>query len=297
MQPSSKANLYLLFVTAMWGVTFPLIRNAVASIDPNLFVTIRYLLATLILLPFVWHLLKKSSIKLIFNGFIFGTLNSIAYIAQTMGLKTIHSSRSAFLTGLSVILVPFIAPFFSLGQIRRLDILCAIICLSGLYILTGTDLSHLNIGDEWTLLGAVAFAILIAYLQKLSIEFHDYKLLTFYQLLFTIPLALFFSINTQVSSLANSNVIIAIVFCAIFATILAFLIQTKYQKFTTAPKVALIFSLEPVFASIFGFLLNGEKINHTTLIGGLLILLSITIPSLLQLLSINFKRKPKMQEV
>lgn len=283
MHPTTRANLYLILATAIWGVTFPLIRNAVTQIDPNLFVTVRFALATIILLPFVLKILKDTPLKLFLNCIVIGLLNAVAYISQTIGLETINSSQSAFITGLCVILIPFLAPLFKVGSIRSIDILCSAICLLGLYILTGADLK-IDTGEQWTLLSAVAFALQITYIQRMSAQLHNTKLVTFYQILFTVPLALLFSWHTDIHNLIHPDVMISILFCSILATIIVFFIQLKYQKFTTAAKTALIFSLEPVFASIFGLIINGEKLTQHVVIGGLIILFSIVLPTFVVLL-------------
>jgi drug/metabolite transporter (DMT)-like permease len=282
MQISTKANLYLLLATALWGGTFPLIRNALTHIDPSLFVTVRFALAALIMLFLVGNIFKKTSPNIILGCLIIGVINSIAYISQTKGLQTISSSRSAFITGLSVIIVPFIAPLFKLGRTKILDMVCSMISLIGLYILTGADLGKITIGDKWTLLSAITFAVQITGLQYLSLKTKDYRLLTFYQLLFTVPLSLLFSLHTDLSTIFYPNVIIGIFFCTIFATAIAYSIQTKHQKETTAAKAALIFSLEPVFAALFGFLFNHELLTKQEVIGSILILMSLMLPALLK---------------
>ena len=288
MHQTTKANLFLLFATVIWGITL-VIRNVVAQIDPNLFVTARFALATLILLPWVINKLKNTPRNMVFNCFIIGTLNAIAYISQTIGLKTISSSRSAFITGISVILVPFLAPLFKVGSLRASDIVCSIICLVGLYILTGASVTAINVGDEWTFLCAITFALQIIYIQRMSNQLHDTKLLTFYQMLFTIPFALFFSQHSNLHSLVYPSVLIAILFCSIFATTIAFLIQFKYRIISSVTKTVLIFSLEPVFASIFGFILYSEQITVNVIGGGLIILLSLLLPTFIELLKNSWK--------
>lgn len=284
MNPTTKANIYLLISTIIWGATFPIVRNAMNHIDPNLFVAARYALAVIVLLPCVITLFAKTSMKLLIISACMGLLNAVAYITQTIGLQTIPASRSAFITGISVVLVPFFAASVRLNQLRGLDIICTIICLLGIYILTGADLRQITIGDQWTLVCAIAFALQITSLQYISSQPQDAKLLTFYQLLFTIPLAALFSWHSNIKDLLHVNVIIAVLFCAIFATAITYYLQIKYQKFTTPTKVALIFSLEPVFASIFGLFVNHEAITINILVGGLFVLLSLTLPTFLVIL-------------
>jgi drug/metabolite transporter (DMT)-like permease len=287
MKLSSKANLYLILATLMWGITFPLTRNALTEVDPFVFVSLRFALATLVLLPSVWILFHKTTQAILRGSLIIGILNAGAYLCQTIGLETVHSARAAFIIGSSVILVPFLAPLFKLEKPGRLDLLCSAIGFIGLYVLM--DVKHLYIGhgDLWIFLGAICFSLQITYLQRINQLIDNYQLLAFYQLLFTVPFVFLFTKGHSFSAALQLQALIGILFCAVFATSLAYYLQNKYQKFTSAPKAALIFALEPVFASLFGVLINHEKLAKTTIAGGLLLLLGLILPAL-----INLKKEP-----
>ena len=287
MKLSSKANLYLVLATLMWGITFPLTRNALTEVDPFVFVSLRFALAVLVLLPSVWVLFHKTTRSILRGSLIIGVLNAGAYLCQTIGLETVHSARAAFITGASVILVPFLAPLFKLEKPSRLDLLCSGIGFIGLYVLM--DIKHLYIGhgDLWVFLGAIFFSLQITYLQRINQLIGDYQLLAFYQLLFTVPFVLLFTKGHSFSAALQPQALIGILFCAVFATSLAYYLQNKYQKFTSAPKAALIFALEPVFASLFGVLINHEMLAKTTLVGGSLLLLSLILPA-----AVNMKEEP-----
>jgi drug/metabolite transporter (DMT)-like permease len=284
MKLSSKANLYLMLATLMWGITFPVTRNALTEIDPFVFVSLRFVVATLVLLPMVGCLVYKTTRPMLLGSLIIGVLNAAAYLCQTIGLETVSSARAAFITGSSVIFVPFIAPLFKLDKPTSLDFLCALLGFLGLYILTGLRHFHLSTGDIWIFFGAVSFSFQITYLQRLTQTIQNYKLLAFYQLLFTVPFVSLLARGHNFSAVFDTKALIGILFCAIFATSLAYYLQNKYQKFTSAPKAALIFALEPVFASVFGFLINGELLSTLTVLGGLLILFSLSLPSLASML-------------
>ena len=281
MQKSTIANLCLALVAIIWGATFPLIRNAVADIDPSVFVWMRFLLAAVVLIPFIINTIKHTNRDILLSAAILGIVNSVAYLSQTIGLQTVHSAKAAFITGTYVVIVPFLLPLFKLGRPTRLEWIATLIALCGLYILTGADLIALNIGDLWILLSAIIIAIGITYLQRITKRISNFRLLAFYQILFTVPLPLLFTTKVNTAALFNPSVIVALLFCAIFATSLALFLQTKYQKYTTATKAALIFCLEPIFASIFSALFNNEPLTTHIVIGGLVILLSLLIPILL----------------
>lgn len=287
MKLSSKANLYLVLATLMWGITFPLTRNALTAVDPFVFVGLRFAIATLVLLPSVWLLFHKTTQTILLSSLIIGALNAAAYLCQTIGLETVHSARAAFITGASVIFVPFLAPLFKLGKPSRLDLLCAVIGFIGLYVLMDIRRLYLGHGDLWVFLGAIFFSLQITYLQRVSLLISDYQLLAFYQLLFTVPFVFLFTKGHSFSAALQPQALVGILFCAVFATSLAYYLQNKYQKFTSAPKAALIFALEPVFASLFGVLINHEVLAKTAVVGGSLLLLSLILSAM-----VNIKKEP-----
>jgi len=280
MKKATQANLFILLATLCWGASFPIIKNTVAHLDPYAFVLLRFGLAALIVLPFLWRSLRRAKLELLMAGAILGLFSGGAYLAQTLGLQTDDASRAAFITGMNVVFVPLLLPFFGLGKPTKTTLSAALLCLYGLLVLTGTNLNHISNGDLWELLGAVLFAFNIAYLQKVTKKFNDANLLTFIQLLFTAQLALVFAKGANFHAVLDPTIMSGILFCAVFATALTIFLQTKYQQYTTATQAALIFCLEPVFATLFAYLINGKMMTEQTLIGGAIILLSTLIPTL-----------------
>lgn len=280
MKLETKSTYILILVTAIWGMTFPLIENAVAFISPTSFVVIRMLLASLGFLPFIYSHLRHSTKLIFFGGLLLATLNSLTYIFQTAGLQTIPASRSAFITGFSVVLVPLMAPLFRLGFPKPIDMLSAIICLLGLYILTGGNLHHLQVGDWWSLACALTYALSVLTLQILAKHTAENLLFSFYITTFGIWIPLVFSPHISFSEINHWQVILAVIFCGLLATSFVTYLTTRYQKHIRVTRVAVIYALEPVFATIFAFLFFGQPVGIATLIGGLLIFSSIVLPGI-----------------
>ncbi|WP_423064129.1 DMT family transporter [Candidiatus Paracoxiella cheracis] len=287
MQKSNNAIIALIGVTVIWGLTFPLIKNAVVDIDPSAFVALRMLMATLVMLPFVIHRFHKTTVFMLLGGLVVGVLSSAIYITQSIGLETTSSANSAFITASSVILVPFLSPLFGTGRPRFIDIVVALITLLGIFILTGASLSHLTVGDYWTLGCALTYTLFIITLQRITQKSLDLFLLVFYQILFAVPIPLAVSFYKHAHFVLNESVIVAVLFCSIFATCFTFYIQNAFQKYTTVTKAALIYTFEPVFASIFAVYINGERITHYTEIGGLLVLIGFLCAECLPRLKIR----------
>lgn len=287
-----RANIILLFVALIWGGTFPLIHNAVHDIPATSFVFFRFLISALLFLPFIFMKLKISSKQLIIGGIIIGLLNNGVYLGQSIGLEHISSARGAFLTGANVIIVPFLLPFFKLGWPRKQDFLAALVCCLGLFVFTGAKITGFSSSDLWVLFGALCYAITTVFIQWFTQKVKDGKkqpvLLTFYQILFTVPLAGVFAWQSDFQIVWDKNVIMAMVYCCVLATILVLYLQIRFQKDTTATSAALIFSLEPVFASVIAYAFNKEALTSRMILGGGLILFSIIIP---ELWKITFKKK------
>ena len=282
---SRTATLYLLLVSLIWGGTFPFIRNSVHYISPAGFVAIRFSVAALLLLPLALPRFKSTQRPLLIAAIVLGLLTGIGYFAQTAGLQTISSAQSAFITALAVILIPFFAPFFGLGRPHLLEIVCAAGCLFGVYILTGAHLGHISqatlFADGLTFICAITTALSIVYLQKISAKIHDYRLFIFYQILFSafIPLGIFIDAG-HTTIHWNAVLIVGLLYCILLSTALTIYLQTKYQRYTTPTKTGIIFTMEPVFASLFAFLFNHEAITRSLLIGGGIILVSLLLSEL-----------------
>ncbi|OGT30273.1 MAG: hypothetical protein A3E87_00865 [Gammaproteobacteria bacterium RIFCSPHIGHO2_12_FULL_35_23] len=292
MQKSLIGDAVLVFVTLCWGITFPLIENAVKAVNPAVFVTLRFFVAAVILLPFVCKkkYFQSSEIKVVLRGgLILGILNTISFLSQTIGMETVTAAKGAFITGICVILVPFLLPFFRLGKPNIVDIMSTLCCFLGLFLLTGAKFSQTTAGEFWILLCAVFYAVSIVYLQQITQKLTNFTLLAFLQIFFTAVLTSPFSFSHSFISIFNPVVLIGLLFCSVFATSMALFLQTKFQRYTTASRAAMIFCLEPVFASIFGYLINGEKLGLLALFGAALILLSIITSEFYRLLA---KRVP-----
>ncbi len=281
MKLVTKANLLFLLVSALWGATFPIIKSAVGEVSPAVFVCVRFSLAALLFLPFVFHELRDTKKILIKAGVILGLLNIPIYLFQTMSLVYISASRCAFITGSFVVMIPFLAHIFKVSPLKWADVVAATLCLIGLYILTGANLQGLNYGDFLVSLCAFAYALSVVYLQYLSQKYCSPKLLAFYQIVFTVPLPLALCLIER-PALPLSNFIVwgGIAYCAIFATIFPMFIQARYQRDTTPTQAALIFSLEPIFAALFAWMFYAEVITKHILWGGILILMSSVLPIL-----------------
>jgi drug/metabolite transporter (DMT)-like permease len=282
MTSSSKTVLIFIFFAALWGAAFPITQNALKYTTPYEFIFLRFFVAALLLSP--WMFDKTIYSRHVFKmGILLGSLNAGIYCFETLALQYTSSARCAFIIGSSVILVPFFAFLFYRKSVTMVDLLSAGICVIGIYILSGVHKAHLNMGDCFAFISAIFVAISINYVQKFSTQEINVKSLTFCQLLFTCPIPLVLSFAMPPISWGSASVVwVAILFCAIFATVIPLFGQMKLQKHISSTQAALTLSTEPIFASLVAYGVYHQKIALSTIVGGSLILLSILFATLMQ---------------
>lgn len=282
MKASTKANGILLLVTIIWGMTFPLMHQAVSVIPAADFVFFRFALAAIPFIPCLFRSAWSEHKTIFFPAFIIGALFNLSYMTQTIGLVTISAARSAFIAGLSVVFVPLLMPFFRMGTPNITDFIGAFLSLIGVYILTGADLHGIGMGDLLSIFSAFIYAVGLLFVQHFSARTHKPALFAFYQIFFPLPFAFCFFSKTNWELFFHPSVLMALLFTGFLATSFVFYLQMRYQGDTTPTKAALIYALEPFFAALFAYLIEREAITYWTIGGGALILVSILLQDIVQ---------------
>ncbi len=299
------ADFSLLIVTLIWGMTFVIVQNAINFLEPLAFNGIRFLLAAVLLL--LWLLIfeneqrKQVNFKLIIHGTFIGFWLFLGYITQTIGLLYTTSSKAGFITGLSVILVPLFSMLLLKQFPGRNAIFGVLIATIGLFLLTMTDVTALNIGDGFVFICAISFALHIIFTGKFSSKYPT-LLLTFIQISTVALLSIVSSFlfedwqkTFQKEILFSQDVIIALIVTSIFATAFAFFIQTNFQKYTSATRVALIFAMEPVFAAVTGYFWAGDRLSYSALFGCILIFMGMILAELPAAKLMLFKKNKSVE--
>jgi len=269
-----NADFLLLIVAIGWGSTFILVKKAIADLPAFSFLFIRFFLSFLFMYLFFY---KKIVIdrKSIIAAFVLGFFNFLAYALQTIGLYYLPSNIVAFLTGLFVVLTPIIAFFIFKKSISIYAIIGVVLSFTGIYFLTAGEIAF-SLPIILVIICAVSYAFHVNFTDIYSKKYNIFTLVTF-QFLAVSLFSLFFIPFENTSNIHFSfTVIFAIIITVLIATVFAFFVQTFAQKFTTPTKTAVIFAMEPVTASIFGYL-YGENLTIKQLIGGLLVILAIII--------------------
>ncbi|HEX7356685.1 MAG TPA: DMT family transporter [Ignavibacteriaceae bacterium] len=290
-----KGEIALLFNTLIWGGTFALIKNAFNDISPLLFLGFRFTIAALIFLPFVFASLKKTNKQTLIAGSILGFFYFTGFAAQSLGLNLTSATKSGFITGTFVIFIPILQMIIEKRKPKWFNLLSVVLVLIGLIMLSskGDNIvdfleqlgADFNTGDLLTLLCAILFAFQVVYVDVFTKKY-EYLPMVFVQLLITGVGGFILSFIFSISSLEtfrlnfNSTVITAIIYTAVFASIIATVIQLKYQKTVTPTKAGIIFSIEPIFAAVFAYFLLSEKISNFGLVGCVLIFIGLIVSEL-----------------
>jgi drug/metabolite transporter (DMT)-like permease len=290
MKKPILADLSLLFVTLIWGTTFVLVQNAIGFLEPFSFNGIRFLIAAILLILclviFEKRQLKQLNLKFILSGVFIGFWLFLGYVTQTIGLLYTTSSKAGFITGLNVVFVPLFSLFLLKQYPSKNALFGVLVATVGLFLLTMTDVTGLNSGDGFVFICAISFALQIIFTGKFSSKYPT-LLLTVIQISTVAVLSIISSFifedwrkSFNVEILLSKDVLIALIITSVFATAMAFFIQTNFQKYTTATRVALIFAMEPVFAAITGYFWANERLSYSALIGCFLILAGMVFAEL-----------------
>jgi len=284
MKKSRKADLFLLGLAFIWGATFGLVKDALNDISPLVFNSVRFILASIIFWIIFRDKLKSFEKPLIKAGLLTGSFLALGYGFQTIGLYYTSASKSAFITGFSVILVPLFIVIIEKIIPKFTVILSAFVALAGLRLLTMSGSNGgINIGDLLTMMCAVAYALHLICVEIFTKKY-DYIKLTFFQLIVTAVLNLIaIPIFETPRFELTITVFWALLITSTFCSALAIYILNRVQRYTTAAHAAIIFTMEPVFAYLIAFLFYGEKLGIPGTIGGGLILLGMFLSELKRL--------------
>lgn len=268
------ADLALIFVTAVWGATFVSVKEAINHIEPFYFLALRFSIATLLMVMIANKRLLNITWPAFWKGCLIGIFLFVGYSFQTFGLKYTSASNAGFITGLSVVIVPLLTTVVQKktpGLIPTLGIMSATL---GLGLLTISETLRFNFGDVLVFFCAFSYALHIMLVGKHSPD-NDTMILATVQI-GTVAIASFFAalIKEAAPTTASFTVQVwqAILITAVFATALAFFLQTWTQKYTSPTHTAIIFTMEPVFAAIFAYFIGGENFTLQQGIGAIFIL-------------------------
>jgi len=289
-----KADISLIIVAFIWGITFVTVKNAIADMAPYTFIAIRFAIAFIFMSLFCIGIFKELNKKIFFPGLMLGVFLFGGYAFQTIGLQYTTASNAGFITGLSVVIVPLIYSIINKTLPSKTALLGAFSAAVGVGLLSLKENYTFNPGDFLMLLCAFCFAFHIVFVGCYASKVNT-------TLLSTIQIGTV-ALISGIAGLAfeshlpirfTTAVWVGLLTTAIPATALAFFVQNTMQKYTTPMHTAVIFSLEPVFAGIAGYFLLGEVLGFRGLLGAALVFLGMVLSELSEIQSCTVIRDIK----
>jgi drug/metabolite transporter (DMT)-like permease len=275
-----RAELILLFIAAIWGGTFVITKISIVDLPPFYFLSARFILATLLFLIIFFKKIHIPEKNEFIGALILGTLLFVGFATQTVGLNFTTVSKSALITGLNLIIIPFAQYVFIKKKVGIENWIGVLIVLIGLYLLTNSGGKGFNYGDVLTLICAFCWAFYIIYLDIASRKYRLH-ILVFVQFILVSILslicALLFESKDNVLNLIHFSFtsISGIVYTSVLATLVATFLGNKYQKETTPIRAGIIFMFEQPSAVFFGIIFINESFGFFQILGGILMLLGI----------------------
>jgi drug/metabolite transporter (DMT)-like permease len=263
----------LLAVAAMWGISFVWMKDILDQQDVYSFLTSRFLVAAAAMILLKPKVIKLFTKELVFKGLIVGMALGSGYIFQTLGLDRTTPAITGFITGLYVVVTPVLASFFLKERLTPAMWGYVLLAVLGLAVLSVQGWS-IGLGEIFVLISAVFFAVHIILLGSWSKNFDAYALTVIQLIGCALLSAIPATINGYVAP-PDSQVWGVIVFTALFATAIAFVIQTWSQARISTTKVAVILTMEVVFAAVFSVMYGMEPLTLRLAVGGTMVLIAM----------------------
>ncbi len=268
--------LSLLFVTLVWGATFPVLKIATAQLSGIETSALRFLLAALCMLPWALRAPRKAWI----DGALLGALVLFSYVAQAYGLQFISSNRSAFLTSLNVLMVPLLGLLFGNAWSWRV-LLAALLACFGIGLMSWDGGAHF-VADAATVASAAAYALYVIVLSARAGR-HEARSLAATQIVWMALLGglwmLADSLGTDrlqtLSGRLNAEILWGLAYLGIVATAGMLFLQARAQRHVSADKAALIYAMEPVFAALFSWAWLSEGLTLRAALGGAVVVFAV----------------------
>ena len=254
------ALVALIAVTAVWGVTFVQVKDAVELYPLFAFLAVRFAIATATLAIPATPRIRGLGRSGVAAGALLGVLLAAGYGLQTAGLERTTVSSTGFITGLYVVLTPLFALLFLRTRIGAEVWAGVVLAVAGLAMLSGIHAGSAA-GDLLVLSSTAAQALQIVGVERFAARY-DPIALTFVEMLTSFVLFLVIAVALGDLSVPHGwTVWGALVTTGVFASALAYLVQVWAQRRLSASRIALVFSLETVFAGLFGYALAGDRLG------------------------------------
>ena len=273
----TKNLLYLamLATAAVWGGSFVLMKDAIAQHDVYSFLSTRFILAALLMIAYRPSVFRGLSFKFIKQGVWAGILLGGGFIFQTFGLAKTTVSNTGFITGMYLVFTPLISLIILKRKVLIVQWFAVAIAMIGLILISYNGIS-IGTGEILVLISAFIYGAHFVALGEWSDGKNTYAL-TLIQILTIAAMSTVFAIVNGFQMPPNATVWQAILFTAVFATFIGFLVQTKAQSVMSATAASVLLAMETPFALFFGLFFNNDPLTLRIIVGGSLVMIAMGV--------------------
>jgi drug/metabolite transporter (DMT)-like permease len=274
---SRQAELSLIAITVIWGLTFSMVKKSLELVPPLVFMSYRFILAFLVMMLLSVKKITRIDREMVKAGLILGFFLFGAYALQTFGLKYTTAGNAGFITGLFVVFTPILSTIILHKRPGLRSIFSVILATVGLGFLSLQAGMSINLGDALVLACAFSYSLHIIYMDRYTRR-HDIALLTLVQM------GVLAALNTTCGFIfedfvfpTSGYVWLTIIVCGLFASALAFYVQAWAQRRISPVRTSVVLIMEPVFSVLFGIILLGEGLTWRGWLGCALMLAGMLI--------------------
>ena len=268
----------LILTTFFWGGSFLFTKIGVSSIPPQIFVLVRFSLATLIMLLVFGRRLGKLNQGTLQRGFFVGSALGLTNLFFVFGIKGTSISRAGILNNLFVLFIPLITGIFWRDKVGKINLAGIALAVAGIWLLATGGGQGFNQGDLVSTLCAFMIACHIITVSRV-LKDDDVYLVSLVQFATVAAMAAAASLTLPLPAFSLTwPAALSVLYCAVFPTVICFTLQNTFQRYVTPTRAGLIYTLDPVWSLLAGFFFLGERLNEREWIGCGLIFLAAFLP-------------------
>jgi drug/metabolite transporter (DMT)-like permease len=265
----------MLATAAVWGGSFVLMKDAIVQQDVYSFLSTRFILAALLMIAYRPNVFRGLNFKFIKQGVLAGILLGGGFIFQTFGLANTTVSNTGFITGMYLVFTPLISLIILKRKVLLVQWFAVAIAMIGLVLISYNGIS-IGTGEILVLISAFIYGAHFVALGEWSDGKNTYAL-TLIQIMTISAMSTVFALINGFQMPPNASVWQAILFTAVFATFIGFLVQTKAQSVMSATAASVLLAMETPFALFFGLFFNNDPLTLRIIVGGSLVMIAMGV--------------------
>jgi drug/metabolite transporter (DMT)-like permease len=291
-----KVHFFLVLTTLFWGGSFVFNKLGFRDIPPVAFLALRFSLATIIMAVFCLPRLGRLNRTIVSRGVTVGLALAATNLSFVVGLAGTSATRAGFLNNLFVLFIPLICFLLWRDRVGRWSLAGIVLALAGIWQLARGGTDGFSRGDLLSTVCALFIAIHIITVSKV-LKNDDVYLISLVQFATVAVTGLFVTLLFPPGPFHIGTVAAgSLVYCAIFPTVVCFTLQNSWQRHTTPTHAGLIYTLDPVWSMLGGFLILGERMNSREWLGCLLIFAAVLVPlTVRQLQESRLRRRYRLE--